>query len=36
MIPRLAVSAMKVTRLLRNNVRDMTTADAEAVYRAAY
>ncbi len=35
-IPRMAESAMKVTRLLNNNVRELTKADAEAIYRAAY
>lgn len=35
-IPGMAVAAMKVTRLLKNNVREMTAADAEEIYRAAY
>ena len=35
-IPGLARSAMTVTRLLKNNVRELTLADAEAIYRAAY
>jgi alcohol dehydrogenase class IV len=35
-IPRMAQSAMKVTRLLKNNLRELTAADAEAIYRAAY
>jgi alcohol dehydrogenase class IV len=35
-IPRMAEAAMKVTRLLRNNLRELTIADAEAIYRAAY
>jgi alcohol dehydrogenase class IV len=35
-IPRLAEAAMKVTRLLKNNVRELTASDAEAIYRAAY
>lgn len=35
-LPRLATEAMKVTRLLRNNPRDLTAADAEQIYRAAY
>jgi len=35
-IPRMAEAAMKVTRLLKNNLRDVTAADAEAIYRAAY
>ena len=35
-IPRMATSAMKVTRLLRLNPREVTVSDAEAIYRAAY
>jgi alcohol dehydrogenase class IV len=35
-IPRMAQSAMKVTRLLKNNLRELTASDAEAIYRAAY
>ena len=35
-IPRLARAAMSVTRLLKNNLREVTLADAEAIYRAAY
>jgi alcohol dehydrogenase class IV len=35
-LPRLAGEAMKVTRLLKNNPRPITAADAEAIYRAAY
>ena len=35
-IPRMAQSAMKVTRLLKNNLRELTAGDAEAIYRAAY
>jgi alcohol dehydrogenase class IV len=35
-IPALARSAMTVTRLLKNNVRELTQADAEAIYRGAY
>lgn len=35
-LPRLATEAMKVTRLLKNNPRDLTAADAERIYRAAY
>jgi alcohol dehydrogenase class IV len=35
-IPRMATAAMKVTRLLKNNLRELTAADAEAIYRAAY
>ncbi len=33
---RLAGEAMKVTRLLVNNPREITPADAEVIYRAAY
>jgi alcohol dehydrogenase class IV len=35
-IPRMAQSAMKVTRLLKNNLRELTAVDAEAIYRAAH
>ena len=35
-IPRLAVDAMKVTRLLKNNPRELTLADAETIFRQAY
>lgn len=35
-LPRLAAEAMKVTRLLQNNLRELTVADAESIYRAAY
>ena len=35
-IPAMAAAAMKVTRLLRLNPREVTQADAEAIYRAAY
>lgn len=35
-IPRMAAGAMQVTRLLKNNVRPLTAADAEAIYRAAF
>jgi alcohol dehydrogenase class IV len=35
-IPRMAQSAMKVTRLLQNNLRELTVSDVEAIYRAAY
>lgn len=35
-LPRLAAEAMKVTRLLRNNPRELTAADAERIYREAY
>jgi alcohol dehydrogenase len=32
-IPRMAAAAMKVTRLLKNNPRELSVADAEAIYR---
>jgi alcohol dehydrogenase class IV len=35
-LPRLAGESMKVTRLLRNNPRELTVADAESIYREAY
>ncbi len=35
-IPEMAVAAMKVTRLLNNNPREVTVQDAEAIYRQAY
>jgi alcohol dehydrogenase class IV len=35
-IPRMAQAAMKVTRLLKNNLRELTAKDAEAIYRAAF
>jgi alcohol dehydrogenase class IV len=35
-IPHMAEAAMKVTRLLNNNLREVTVSDAEAIYRAAY
>jgi alcohol dehydrogenase class IV len=35
-IPHLAEAAMKVTRLLKNNPREMTAEAAEGIYRAAY
>lgn len=35
-IPRLAAAALTVTRLLRNNPRELTLADAEGIYRAAF
>jgi len=35
-LPRLATEAMKVTRLLQNNLRALEVADAEAIYRAAF
>lgn len=35
-LARLASEAMKVTRLLRNNPRDLTAAEAERIYREAF
>lgn len=35
-LPRLAGEAMKVTRLLKNNLREITLLDAEQIYRAAF
>ena len=35
-IPGMAVSAMKVARLLKNNLRELTEADAARIYEAAY
>lgn len=35
-LERMATEAMKVTRLLRNNPREVTAADALAIYREAY
>lgn len=35
-IPRMATDAMKITRLLKNNPREVTLADAEHIYRQAY
>lgn len=35
-IPRMAAAAMKVTRLLKNNPREVTLPDAEAIYAEAY
>ena len=35
-LPRLAQESMKVTRLLKNNPREVTAADALAIYEAAY
>ena len=35
-IPRMAAAALKVTRLLKNNVREMTLRDAIEIYEAAY
>jgi hypothetical protein len=32
----MAQAAMKVTRLLKNNLRPLTEADAARVYEAAY
>jgi alcohol dehydrogenase len=34
-IPRMAAAAMKVTRLLKNNPRELAASDAEAIYHAA-
>jgi alcohol dehydrogenase class IV len=34
--PRLVQSALTVTRLLKNNPREVTAADAEAIYHAAF
>jgi alcohol dehydrogenase class IV len=35
-IPGMAQASMKVTRLLKNNLREVTAADAESIYRAAF
>lgn len=35
-LPRLAAESMKVTRLLKNNPRELTAANAEEIYREAY
>jgi len=35
-LPRLSQEAMKVTRLLKNNPREVTAADAERIYREAF
>jgi alcohol dehydrogenase class IV len=35
-IPEMAVNAMKITRLLKNNPREVTYNDAVAIYKAAY
>lgn len=35
-LPRLAWESMKVTRLLKNNPRELTAAEAEQIYREAY
>jgi alcohol dehydrogenase class IV len=35
-IPQLAAASMKVTRLLKNNLREVTASDAESIYREAF
>ena len=35
-IPQMAVDALKIQRLLKNNPREITEADAIAIYKAAY
>jgi len=35
-IPQLAEAGMKVTRLLKNNPRELTQGDAEGIYTKAY
>jgi alcohol dehydrogenase class IV len=35
-LPQLAIDAMKQTRLLMNNPRALTEADALAIYQAAF
>jgi alcohol dehydrogenase class IV len=35
-LPRLAAEALKIQRLLKNNPREVTAADALAIYRAAF
>lgn len=35
-LPRLAAEGLAVTRLMRNNVRAITQAEAEEIYQAAY
>jgi alcohol dehydrogenase class IV len=35
-IARLAAEGMKVTRLLKNNPRELTLADAETIFRQAF
>jgi len=35
-LPRLAKAAMTVTRLLKNNPRDLTEEDALQIYQAAW
>jgi alcohol dehydrogenase class IV len=35
-IPQMAADAMKITRLLKNNPRPITEADAIDIYNAAY
>jgi alcohol dehydrogenase class IV len=34
-LPRIVEAGMTVTRLLKNNLRQVTTEDAERIYRAA-
>jgi alcohol dehydrogenase len=35
-IPQMAIDAMKIQRLLKNNPREITEQDAIAIYKAAY
>jgi alcohol dehydrogenase class IV len=35
-IPKIAEMALKVQRLLKNNVRDVSLGDAEGIYEQAY
>jgi alcohol dehydrogenase class IV len=35
-IPKLAEEAIKVQRLLKNNIRDISVSDAEAIYKSAF
>ncbi len=35
-LPRIAIESMKVTRLLRNNPRELTATEAEQIYREAF
>lgn len=35
-IPQMSIDAMKIQRLLKNNVREITLEDAIAIYKAAY
>ena len=35
-IPRMATGALTIQRLLKNNPREVTLADAERIYRAAF